>query len=213
MSHYKPDVLQAAAAAAQGTFIPAEATDKAARIKSALARLRTQSRATLGGEDRTPRYQWFLLPAILLLWLDTILAGRKRTSPSRGGRGGDGGRRVAPASVPDRRAAARRRRWTPPRPTRRRTISAPRRSSRRSRATRSRRVRCTTTARRSSPSTRCRRRRRSSIARRRRRMPRCAIAPASTAGYTHLVRGLAAPQADSGAAPSSIRRSRATRRC
>jgi len=77
VSHYKPDVLQAAAAAAQGTFIPAEATDKAARIKSALARLRTQSRAMLGGEDRTPRYQWFLLPAILLLWLDTILAGRK----------------------------------------------------------------------------------------------------------------------------------------
>jgi len=77
VSRYKPDVLQAAAAAAQGTFIPAEATDKAARIKSALARLRTQSRASLGGEDRTPRYQWFLLPAILLLWLDTILAGRK----------------------------------------------------------------------------------------------------------------------------------------
>jgi Ca-activated chloride channel family protein len=77
VSHYKPDVLQAAAAAAQGTFIPAESTDKAARIKSALARLRTKSRATLGGEDRTPRYQWFLLPAILLLWLDTILAGRK----------------------------------------------------------------------------------------------------------------------------------------
>jgi len=78
VSHYKPDVLQAAAAAAQGTFIPAESTDKAARIKSALARLRTRSRATLGGEDRTPRYQWFLLPAILLLWLDTILSGRKR---------------------------------------------------------------------------------------------------------------------------------------
>jgi len=77
VSHYKPDVLQAAAAAAQGTFIPAEATDKAARIKSALARLRRQSRAALGGEDRTPRYQWFLLPAILLLWLDTILAGRR----------------------------------------------------------------------------------------------------------------------------------------
>ena len=80
-----------------GTFIPAEATDKAARIKSALARLRTQSRATLGGEDRTPRYQWFLLPAILLLWLDTILGRPEGTPPPRGGRGGDGGRRVDPA--------------------------------------------------------------------------------------------------------------------
>jgi Ca-activated chloride channel family protein len=76
-THYKPEVLQAAAAAATGTFIPAEANDKAARIKSALARLRTQSRAALGGEDRTPRYQWFLLPAVLLLWLDTVLGGRR----------------------------------------------------------------------------------------------------------------------------------------
>ena len=77
ITHYKPEVLQAAAAAATGTFIPAEATDKAARIKSALARLRSQSRASLGGEDRTPRYQWFLLPAVLLLWIDTLLGGRK----------------------------------------------------------------------------------------------------------------------------------------
>ncbi|MEO8563070.1 MAG: VWA domain-containing protein [bacterium] len=77
VTHYRPELLQAAATAATGTFIPAEATDKAARIKSALARLRTKSRATLGGEDRTPRFQWFLLPAVLLLWLDTILGGRR----------------------------------------------------------------------------------------------------------------------------------------
>ena len=76
-THYKPEVLQAAAAAATGTFIPADANDKAARIKSALARLRTQTRSSLAGEDRTPRYQWFLLPAVLLLWLDTILGGRR----------------------------------------------------------------------------------------------------------------------------------------
>ena len=76
-THYKPEVLQAAAAAATGTFIPAEANDKAARIKSALDRLRTQTRSSLAGEDRTPRYQWFLLPAVLLLWLDTILGGRR----------------------------------------------------------------------------------------------------------------------------------------
>jgi Ca-activated chloride channel homolog len=77
ITRYKPEVLQAAAAAATGTFIPAESNDKAARIKSALARLRTKSRASLGGEDRTPRYQWFLLPAVLLLWLDTLLGGRR----------------------------------------------------------------------------------------------------------------------------------------
>ncbi|HET9011954.1 MAG TPA: VWA domain-containing protein, partial [Gemmatimonadaceae bacterium] len=76
VTHYKPDLLQAAALAANGTFIPAEATDKAARIKSALSKLRTQARTTQTGDNLTPRYQWFLLPAILLLWLDTILGGR-----------------------------------------------------------------------------------------------------------------------------------------
>src|SRR5204863_42865 len=45
-------------------------------------------------------------------------------------------------------AAARRKRWMPPLPTRRRTIRAPRRCSRRWHATRSRLARCITTARR-----------------------------------------------------------------
>ena len=76
VTHYRPDLLQAAAVAANGTFIPAEATDKAARIKSALSKLRTQARTTQTGDNLTPRYQWFLLPAILILWLDTILGGR-----------------------------------------------------------------------------------------------------------------------------------------
>jgi Ca-activated chloride channel family protein len=77
ITHYRPDLLQAAATAANGTFIPAEATDKAARIKSALSKLRTQARTTQTGDNLTPRYQLFLLPAILLLWLDTVLGGRR----------------------------------------------------------------------------------------------------------------------------------------
>jgi Ca-activated chloride channel family protein len=76
VTRYSPTLLQAAAVAANGTFIPAEATDKASRIKSALSKLRTQARSTQTGENLTPRYQWFLLPAILLLWLDTVLGGR-----------------------------------------------------------------------------------------------------------------------------------------
>jgi Ca-activated chloride channel family protein len=76
-SRYDAELLQAAAAAATGTFIPAEATDKAARIKAALANLRTKARVVAGGENQTARYQWFLLPAILLVWLDTILASRR----------------------------------------------------------------------------------------------------------------------------------------
>jgi Ca-activated chloride channel family protein len=76
ITRYHPELLQAAATAANGTFIPAEATDKAARIKSALSKLRTQARTTQTGDNLTPRYQWFLLPAVLLLWLDTVLGGR-----------------------------------------------------------------------------------------------------------------------------------------
>jgi Ca-activated chloride channel family protein len=76
ITRYSPDLLQVAAEAAGGTFIPADATDKAARIKGALSRLRTRARSTQTGENLMPRYQWFLLPAVLLLWLDTVLGGR-----------------------------------------------------------------------------------------------------------------------------------------
>jgi Ca-activated chloride channel family protein len=77
VTRYHPDLLQTAAQAANGTFIPAEATDKAARIKAALSKLRTGTRTSQTGESLTPRFQWFLLPAVLLLWLDTVLAGRR----------------------------------------------------------------------------------------------------------------------------------------
>ena len=77
ITRYNPELLQATAQAANGTFIPAEATDKAARIKSALATLRRQARVTETGDNLTPRFEWFLLPAVLLLWLDTVLGGRR----------------------------------------------------------------------------------------------------------------------------------------
>ena len=77
VTRYSPTLLQAAATAANGPFIPAEATDKAARIKSALSKLRTGTRTMQTGDTLSPRFQWFLLPAILLLWLDTVLAGRR----------------------------------------------------------------------------------------------------------------------------------------
>ncbi len=77
ITNYHPEFLKGAADAAGGTFIPAGATDKAARVKSALATLRTKARASLGGETKTPRYQWFLFPALLLLLLDTLLIERR----------------------------------------------------------------------------------------------------------------------------------------
>src|SRR6185436_17163714 len=77
ITQYHPEFLKAAADAAGGTFIDASATDKAARVKAALATLRTQARASMGGELKTPRYQLFLFPALLLLLLDTALGERR----------------------------------------------------------------------------------------------------------------------------------------
>ena len=77
ITRYSQQYLKAAADAAGGTFIPANATDKAGLIKSALSTLRTQARTSLGGEDRVLRYQWFLLPGILLLLIDTMLSERR----------------------------------------------------------------------------------------------------------------------------------------
>lgn len=77
VSRYSPDFLKAAADAAGGTFIPAEATDKAGLVKSALATLRTQARTSLGSEDLVLRFQWFLFPGLLLLLADTILSERR----------------------------------------------------------------------------------------------------------------------------------------
>jgi Ca-activated chloride channel family protein len=77
ITRYNPETLRAAAEAARGTFVPAEANDKAGRIKSALANLRTQQRASVTGETRTPRFQWFLAPALALLLLDTLVSERR----------------------------------------------------------------------------------------------------------------------------------------
>ncbi|OYV67674.1 MAG: hypothetical protein B7Z72_09340 [Gemmatimonadetes bacterium 21-71-4] len=77
VTHYTPGTLEAAAQAAHGTFIPASATDKAARVRQALSTLRTAEHAAETGEGRTPRFQLFLLPAVLLLLLDAFLADRR----------------------------------------------------------------------------------------------------------------------------------------
>ena len=82
-TRYSAENLRAVADAAQGTFIGAEETDKAAKIQRALSRLRATGRATSAGRERTPRYQLFLLPAIALLLLDTFLADRRRRRRGR----------------------------------------------------------------------------------------------------------------------------------
>jgi Ca-activated chloride channel homolog len=76
VTHYSPQMLQAIADAAHGTFIPAEETDKAAKIHAALRTLRAQQRSLERGQGRAPRFQLFLAPALLLLLLDTLFAER-----------------------------------------------------------------------------------------------------------------------------------------
>ena len=77
ITRYQPELLQAAAQAAQGTFIDAAQSDKATRVRAALASLRRQQRVAAAGETKTPRFQWFVLPAVLLLIVDTLLGERK----------------------------------------------------------------------------------------------------------------------------------------
>lgn len=76
-TRHSPELLRAAAEAGGGTYIPADATDKAGSVRRALATLRTEARAAAAGRDRTPRFQLFLLPALLLVFLDTIVSERR----------------------------------------------------------------------------------------------------------------------------------------
>ena len=78
ISRYHPETLQAIADAANGTFVDAAVTDKAARMRGALQRLRATSRTVSAGASRTPRFQLFVLPAFLLLLLDTWRGERAR---------------------------------------------------------------------------------------------------------------------------------------
>jgi Ca-activated chloride channel family protein len=82
VTRYVPELLDAAAQAAGGTFIPAEADDKAARIRRALRQLRTARRQLDVREDHVPRFLWLLLPALLLLCWDSWRLIPVRRGPS-----------------------------------------------------------------------------------------------------------------------------------
>lgn len=84
ITRYSPDLLEKAAQTAKGTFIPAEASDKASRIRGALRSLRTARRAIDSREDHVPRFLWCLVPALLLLgWDAWRLLPRKRSKAAR----------------------------------------------------------------------------------------------------------------------------------
>jgi Ca-activated chloride channel homolog len=84
-TRYTPELLKDAVTAAHGVFIDAAATDKAARIRGALAMLRRQARESESETARRARFQLFLIPALLLMLIDTVLStrrGRRRRAPA-----------------------------------------------------------------------------------------------------------------------------------
>ncbi len=76
ITRYQPDFLRAAADAGRGAFIEPTVADRAAAVRQVLSRLRTQQRSLSTGGNLALQFQWFLIPAVLLLLLDTLLAGR-----------------------------------------------------------------------------------------------------------------------------------------
>ena len=75
-SRHNAGLMRATAEAAGGAVIEASDTDKAARIRRALSSLRAQQRALDLGAERTARFQLFLLPALLLVLMDTFASER-----------------------------------------------------------------------------------------------------------------------------------------
>lgn len=87
ITRYSPELLEEAAKAAGGTFIPADASDKATRVRGALRSLRTAKRDVDSREDHVPRYLWLLLPALALLAYDTWWLTRRRALNDAASRG------------------------------------------------------------------------------------------------------------------------------
>lgn len=72
-------MLRAAADAAGGTLITADATDKASRVRSVLTGLRAERRRVQSQQSIPARFQWFLAPALALLLWDVVGTRRRRT--------------------------------------------------------------------------------------------------------------------------------------
>lgn len=74
ITRYDPTFLEALAKAADGEFVPADATDKSNRVRRVLAGLETASREEAIRLSRPLRYQWFAAIALVLLLLDAGFA-------------------------------------------------------------------------------------------------------------------------------------------
>jgi len=77
VTRYNPDLLRAAAEAGRGVFVEPTNPDRAAAVRRMLSTLRTQQRSITTGSNLGLQYQIFLVPALLLLLLDTFLGSRQ----------------------------------------------------------------------------------------------------------------------------------------
>ncbi len=77
VTRYSPDLLRAAAQEGRGIFVPPTDPDRAATVRQSLAGLRTEQRAVTRGTNLAHQFQFFLIPALLLLILDSFLATRR----------------------------------------------------------------------------------------------------------------------------------------
>ena len=77
VTKYSPTLLRAAAEAGKGVFVPPNDPDRAAAVRQTLAKLRTETRSMSKGTNLAQRFQYFLLPAILLLLIDAFMATRR----------------------------------------------------------------------------------------------------------------------------------------
>jgi Ca-activated chloride channel family protein len=76
ITRYSPDLLEAAARAGRGVFVSPGDADRAAAVRRTLATLRTEQRSLTRGTNLAQRFQLFLIPALLLLLIDAVLASR-----------------------------------------------------------------------------------------------------------------------------------------
>jgi Ca-activated chloride channel family protein len=77
VTRYTPELLKAAAEAGNGVFVPPTDPDRAASVRGVLARLRTEQRSLTRGTNLAQRFQYFLIPGLLLLLIDTFLMSRR----------------------------------------------------------------------------------------------------------------------------------------
>jgi Ca-activated chloride channel homolog len=99
VTRYSPEALQAIAQAGNGVFIASGETDKATRVRQAMTSMRREVRQTQAGADMRSRFQLFLLPALLLVMLDTLLTERRGRTRGRDRRGRNSPARASVAAL------------------------------------------------------------------------------------------------------------------